>query len=456
MLLPDFSFGGFRLWSTPDRRATLEVGLQKEAVMKRPMRARVLGMATAVLLAAGAASAVIPGASAADAPVVVDRAAAAGLYAFDKSWAAAPVDYDGDGDQDVLIGYHQWTSKLWSNNGNGVFTRVAADAWPRLNSEGKVPDRHDCAWADVDRDGRPDAYCSAGRNQSNLVKYGMDNELWLQRTPGHFTEVGTAWGVGDLCGRGRHVTFINANGDEFPDLFLGNSVPRKVSDPCDNPANGLPNELSKIFLNNGGTGFTYWAGSGIAISGPGQRCAEVLDFNHDGWDDLLACRFATQTPRLYRNNAGQGFSEVSSVWGLTTTMADAVVVDLNGDGVSDLVTASARDISYRLNLGSRFGSPVRVYAVPSGREGRSVAVGDADGDGDLDIYAMTAAGSSNPPDVLLLNVGGLSFTPLAVPSATGQADEAIALDPEGNGRAQFLVLNGGDVAGPVQLMALQP
>jgi hypothetical protein len=154
-----------------------------------------------------------PSARAAAGPTAVDRAATAGLREVNRLWEATPVDYDRDGDEDVWIGYHQWTGKLWSNNGSGIYVRVAASAWPRVNSEGKIPDRHDCAFADVDRDGRPDAYCSTGRDEDNFVKYGMDNELWLQRSPGQFTEVGTAWGVGDLCGRGRHVTFINANGE---------------------------------------------------------------------------------------------------------------------------------------------------------------------------------------------------------------------------------------------------
>ena len=102
-----------------------------------------------------------------------------------------------------------------------------------------------------------------------------------------------------------------------------------------------------------------------------------------------------------------------------------MVADLDKDGDSDLLTISARDVSCRLHLGSRFGTAQRIYAIPSGRDGGSVAGGDADGDADLDVYAMTAASGSNPPDVILLNNGNLTFTTLAAPSATGAADEVI-------------------------------
>jgi FG-GAP-like repeat len=394
------------------------------------------------------------------APAAVDRAPQAGIFEYQVTWAATPVDYDSDGDQDVWIGYHQRSGKLWSNDGDGTYTRVALAAWPRTNSDGKIPDRHDCAFADVDQDGRPDAYCSAGRNQNNVVKYGMDNELWRQLSGGVFTETGTSWGLGDLCGRGRRVTFLNANGDQFPDLFVGNESPRDVDDdPCNDSTSGLPNEESKLFLNNGGMGFAY-VRNGISGAGPGQRCAVVLDVNGDGWDDLLACRYRSQTPRLYRNNAGRGFTEVSLAWGLRQPIGDAVVADMDGDGDSDLVTSSASEFAYRLNTGTRFAPPVRIRAAGPG-EGRSVAVGDADGDGDLDAYCMIrGTNQTNPDDVIMLNNGRLGFTALVVPPAGGEATEVVALDPAGTGRTEFLVLNGGDevepdVAGPIQLIRVK-
>ena len=70
-----------------------------------------------------------------------------------------------------------------------------------------------------------------------------------------------------------------------------------------------------------------------------ERCAEAFDYNNDNRDDLIACRLKGQTPKVYRNNGGSSFTEVSSSLGLTQTLADAVPVDLNGDGWQDLVIA---------------------------------------------------------------------------------------------------------------------
>lgn len=67
----------------------------------------------------------------------------------------------------IWIGYHDNGGKLWRNNGDGTMTRVARSAWPvgQTNQNGvwKRADRHGGAWADVDLDGRIDAYYTVGR-----------------------------------------------------------------------------------------------------------------------------------------------------------------------------------------------------------------------------------------------------------------------------------------------------
>jgi len=395
---------------------------------------------------------VAPAASAAW--TAVDVVGPSGLGASTETWEAVPVDYDNDGDQDVWVGYHDQGGKLWANNGSGAYTRVASGAWPKVNSEGKIPDRHDCAWADVDRNGLKDAYCAAGRGGQNSVKYGKDNELWLQTKPGQFTDVGTKWGLGELCGRSHYVAFLKANGDAYPDLFVGNAPPRAVKgDPCDDPASGLPNEQMKLFTNNGGTGFTYAAGSGIGGYG-GARGAEVVDFDRDGWDDLLV--LGNPGPRLFRNKGGNGFTDVTSTNGLNADFSDAAFGDLDRDGDPDLVTAVWGEFAYRLNNGGRYGAKVRIASVPTGGGGRSVSLGDADRDGDLDVYGLVsnATAGTNPADMVLLN-SALTFTKIGVPAAGGIGDAVTPLDGNKDGQVEFLVLNGVETVGPIQLIRLR-
>lgn len=424
-------------------------------------RVAVVTTATAVIALAGSALAPsdVSGAWGLSAPrsaevspqfAAVDVAAEAGIATDStKTWSAAPFDHDGDGDEDLLIGYHP-IEKLWQNQGDGTYVRVAAEAWP----EGT--DRHSCAWADVDRNGLPDVYCATGRGLRNKVKAAAaDNELWLQAEPGTFTDVGTEWGVGDPCGRGRSVAFIDANGDEWPDLFVGNHVSRSVEDPCDDGAH--PNKSSKLFLNQGGTGFRHaprWWSYG---AGPGNRCIQVLDFNNDGWDDLFTCRGIGQTPRLYRNRKGAGFVDVTSRHPFGRRISDADVADFDRDGDPDLVVGTQAGFARHVNHRGRFSKPRLLWRAPRGF-GMAVAWGDADDDGDLDVYGMVGNGADgNPPDRILLKTGS-TWAPVRVPGAGGAADDVVAVDRFGTGPTEFLALNGYNLVGkgPVQLIRLIP
>lgn len=117
------------------------------------------------------------------------------------------------------------------------------------------------------------------------------------------------------------------------------------------------------------------------------------------------------------------------------------------------MTAAYGAFSYQINEGGHF-LPAVVIDRPAVGTGWGVAVGDADGDRDLDVYGMVSRGlRHNPDDAVFLN-NSLEFTRVKVPTAGGAADDVIALDPRGDGRAAFLVLNGRKrlASGPVQLI----
>ena len=84
-------------------------------------------------------------------------------------------------------------------------------------------------------------------------------------------------------------------------------------------------------------------------------------------------------------------------------------------------------------------------------------MGDADNDGDLDVFGVIAhVGHPNPDDRLFLN-DGLAFTTVIAPRAGGTADEVIAVQPRIHAPAQFLVMNGWhfNKNTNVQLLALR-
>ena len=98
---------------------------------------------------------------------------------------------------------------------------------------------------------------------------------------------------------------------------------------------------------------------------------------------------------------------------------------------------------------------MRIAAVPSTSSARSIALGDADGDGDLDVYGLISnlTAKTNANDSIYLN-DALRFTAVAVPSAPGVGDAVTALDGNSDGQSEFLVLNGVETIAPLQLIRL--
>jgi hypothetical protein len=101
------------------------------------------------------------------------------------------------------------------------------------------------------------------------------------------------------------------------------------------------------------------------------------------------------------------------------------VGDLNGDGNLDLVQANyitANTVSIRLGDGSgKLTAPASNATVAAGNTPDNVTLGDIDGDGDLDM--LVSNGSNGPYTITVLqNDGAAGFTPLASNSTLSPSD----------------------------------
>jgi hypothetical protein len=371
--------------------------------------------------------------------VATDVAREAGIYEITTSWSVAPADFDGDGRPDFLLGRHLEPARLYRNEGGGRFVEVAAGTF-------EARDRHDCAWSDVDQDGLIDLYCSIGAEHGTAVKA---NELWIQQPDHSFVDRAKEFGVTDPYGRGRRLTFIDVNHDVYPDLFVGNLYPRQ--DDVASP--------NRLFINRGGTRFHEARRFGLTEE-VGAGCAQAADFDGDGWEDLLVC--GTEGLRLYRNQDGQVFEDVSASVGVGGRTRSAQLVDVDGDGRLDLVQSQDHTVSVRLQRRGSFGDPVSSRTLEAGAR---IAVGDVDRDSRPDLYLVVGCGSSseNLPDVMLVNRGDAGFERVEIPQVQeGCGDVAAPIDFDMNGTTDFIVTNGRGyvdgrrATGPVQLISFRP
>ncbi len=125
---------------------------------------------------------------------------------------------------------------------------------------------------------------------------------------------------------------------------------------------------------------------------------------------------------------------------------------MNGDGRQVVIEVLRTELRVYLNQGETFLLAYRS-SVSGGRTGK-VAAGDVNGDDRPDIYLLR----SSTTDLVYLNNGsGSAFTQMSIPSTgQGSGESVWPLDYDKNGLTDFLVLNGHNKPGPVQLIAFFP
>ena len=368
---------------------------------------------------------------------ITDQAPAAGISGpQDWTFSAAVADFNGDGWPDIFIARHWHPADLWLNNQDGTFAQADVTYFAQIK------DRHDCLAADFDQDGLQDMFCSVGADRGSAVKA---NALYIQQPDHTFVDEAYQENVTDPWGRGRYGAVLDANNDGYPDIFYGTESLRP---------DGLPS-IDRFYLNTGNGSFADDPALGLDLN-VGSLCAHTVDYNSDGWPDLLVCG-ETGGLHLFENDQGQGFTDVSSILGAQVNTVDAAMVDVNHDSRPDLITLTGTKVAERLQLvNGTFGTAKNIFTVKSGR---TLAVGDVNGDNNPDIYVVCGRiGSSNAPDDLLIGNATGTFTPMTIPQTTvGGGNRAYPVDDTHDGLSSFLILNGQvPNPGPIQLLTPQP
>ena len=323
----------------------------------------------------------------------------AGLVGLEAGFSTNLVDYDGDGDLDIYVARQGWTGDapniLMRNKGDGTFEDASAESG--LDDPG-------CAfvsiWSDFDGDGHLDVFLGQG-----VLLDGHQNRLYRNRGDGTFEDVTEkaglleprAWGT-----IGVAVGDYDKDGD--PDIFL----------------NGRTMAPNRLYRNRGDGTFEEVAeAAGVTAPQHDGYVAFWVDMDNDAWPDLLTTSLSRwnhvleaaaresgprtpadlhkDVPRLFRNDRDGTFTEITFEAGLRSPhgVMGASVGDADNDGFVDIFLGTGDpDIKrlepsafYRNRGDGTFVDLTRLSGTGHVGKGHGYSMADFDRDGDLDLYA---------------------------------------------------------------------
>ena len=352
-----------------------------------------------------------------------DVSAQVGLIPKGYGQGVAVADYDADGDPDVYVTRYG-RNTLWRND-RGKFTDVTDQAGVAVGlwSLG-------AAFADYDGDGDLDLFVANYFTfdparapfhrdpETGAAEYGMPAEfpgqpdvLFRNEGDGRFTDVTAAAGVAG-AGRGMGVVAADFDGDGRIDFLVANDA-----------------EPNALWRNRGdGTFEEVATGWGIAVDAQGRVAANMGiahgDTNGDSLQDVVITHFYGEHDTLWRKEIlpnGQVLFEDRTheaglgIDSLPTTGWGIALADFDQDGSLDMMVTNGHIRRERALLYHYENPPLLWRNGGEGRfanvtatggdyfrslhQGRGLACGDLDDDGDLDLVVV----HHHAPSVILWN-----------------------------------------------------
>ena len=332
-----------------------------------------------------------------------------------RSWSVALGDIDDDGDLDAIVA--NWDNNpnaIWINDGTGSFT----DSGQTL---GNSDNSYSAALGDLDGDGDLDVMV-ANVNEPNTV--------WINDGNGNFNNTGqlgnsgsVSVALGDIDGDGDlDAVFANGGIVSEPNTAWMNDGDGNFIDSGQAFGNGQSTsigladldgdgDLDAMVANGGFSGSganpnTIWFNNGFGnFVDSGQQLGNGIswrlalgDLDGDGDIDAMVANggFAPEPNTMWTNDGTGIFTDSGQALGNSSTFGIALG-DFDGDGDLDAMAANdgQPNTAWTNDGTGTFSNSGQALGFT---KSRSVALGDLDGDGDLDAYEANDRKNAQTPN----------------------------------------------------------
>lgn len=325
-------------------------------------------------------------------------------------------DVDKDGDLDIVAIYQGRANMVYINNNiftsGGSFTAEAIDPANALTNQPLSGDL-----GDIDGDMFIDLVAAT---------QGGPNYAYINDRSGGFSSRIIIQADSDIT---RTVKLADLDKNNTLDLYAGNA------------------DVNKVYINDGLGSFS--PGADIGVNLDDTWALQFADFNMSGSDDMLAGN-PVGTLCLHVNNGAGALSTCNSVALPGESGRNIAIGDVDGDSDTDIIFENNANSS-QLYLNDGTGLFVYTSTITSGTGFISAAaLGDLDGDNDIDYIAGTTGmpiGSGIQFPHIHLNDGLGSFDVGVQFSSNGDDTTSIALgDIDGDGDLDIVM---GKSTGPI-------